>query len=241
MIVLNDVLGYKNRKIYQDNDYFKFSLDGVLLANFVSIKLTTKKIIDIGTGTGIIPLILSLKTNKKIDAVEVQKELCNLLKKTLSYNKLSNQINLINLDIKDYAEDNKNINKYDIVISNPPYYKNGKENPNKIKSNARHDTLLDIKKLAIYSKRLLKDKGSLYLVYDSKYLADVVNKLTNNGFSLRKIQFVHYNSKKKASIFLLECIKNGKCDLEVLPPFILYEKDGIMTNEYKSIYNGSWE
>lgn len=238
MIVLNDVLGYENRKIYQDTDYFKFSLDGVLLANFVNIKLSSKKILDIGTGTGIIPLILSLKTDRILDAVEVQKELCDLFKKTLDYNKLTNQINLINDDIKNYAQNIDNLNKYDIVISNPPYYKNIKKNLNKIKSIARHDTLLDIETLALYSKRLLKEKGSLYLVYDSKYLSDVVITLSKNGFSLKKIQFVHYDKHKQSSIFLLECIKNGKSDLEVLSPFILYKKDDIMTNEYKSIYNG---
>ena len=85
MVVLNDILGYKNRKIYQDNNYFKFSLDGVLLANFVYIKLTTKKIIDIGTGTGIIPLLLSLKTRINIDAIEIQEELCKLFARTIKY------------------------------------------------------------------------------------------------------------------------------------------------------------
>ena len=86
MIVVNDVLGYKNRKIYQDDNYFKFSIDGVLLANFVKYKLTTKKVLDIGTGTGIIPLILTMKSDVVVDAIEIQKELVELFTKTIEIN-----------------------------------------------------------------------------------------------------------------------------------------------------------
>ncbi len=237
MEVLNDVLGYKNRKIYQNDEYFKFSLDGVLLANFVTLKLTTKKIIDIGTGTGIIPLILSLKTKVKIDAIEIQKELCQLLTKTIKYNKLETQINLINDDIKIYAENKNFLNTYDIVISNPPYF--SKTKINTVKENAKHENLLTLEDLITASKKLLKNNGSLYLVYDSSKFIEMIRILEKNNLCIKKLQFVYETSEKESSIFLLECTKNGKASTKVLPPFILFEKSGIMTEMYQKISFGS--
>lgn len=236
MLILNDVLGYKNRKIYQDDNFFKFSLDGVLLSNFVSLKLTTKNIIDIGTGTGIIPLLLSLKTKKVIDAIEIQKELCDIFKKTIAFNKLESQINLINDDIKKFSMQKENLNKYDIVISNPPYY--SKTKTNSVKENAKHENLINLSELISSSKIILKNKGSLYLVYDSKRIIDLINILLKNNFSIKKIRFVYERVDKISSIVLIEAIKNGKTEAKILPPFILYEKDGIMTSSYEKIYLG---
>ena len=236
MLILNDVLGYKNRKIYQDDNYFKFSLDGVLLANFVSIKLTTKRILDIGTGTGIIPLILSLKTDKRIDTIEIQKELCEVFTKSIEYNSLENQINLINEDIKYFSKKTENLNKYDIVISNPPYF--SKTNTNSIKENAKHENLLNLDELIDSSKRILKNNGSLYLVYDSKRIIELIEKLNKNNFVVKKIRFVHETIEKDSNIVLVEASKNGKTSTKILPPFILYEKNGIMTSDYEKIYLG---
>lgn len=236
MEICNDVMGYKNRKIYQDDRYFKFSLDGVLLSHFVTIKLTTKKIIDIGTGTGIIPLILSLKTNIKIDAVEIQKELCELFTKTIKLNHLENNINLIHSDIKEFSKERKNLNQYDIVVSNPPYF-NKIEN-NSVRNNARCENCLTLEELVSASNRILKDGGSLYLVYDVSRFTDLLNTLMNYNFSVKKIRYVHYTADKEASIFLLEAVKNGKTSTKILPPFILFEKNGIMTKTYENIYQG---
>lgn len=236
MVILNDILGYKSRKIYQDDNFFKFSLDGVLLADFVSLKLSTKNIIDIGTGTGIIPLLLSLKTKIRIDAIEIQKELCKLFLKSIKYNKLENQINLINEDIKKFSKKEFNLNKYDIVISNPPYF--SKTDISTVKENARHENLLNLDELIDSSKRLLKNSGSLYLVYDSKRFIELVEKLKNNNFEIKRIKFVHETIEKDSSIVLVEAIKNGKPMTEVLPPFILYEKNDIMTSDYEKIYLG---
>lgn len=236
MIVLNDILGYKNRKIYQDDEFFKFSLDGVLLANFITLKLTTKNIIDIGTGTGIIPLLLSLKTNKKIDAIEIQKELCDLFKKSIKYNNLQKQINLINEDIKDFSRKKSNLNKYDIVISNPPYF--SRTNIDSVKENAKHENLLNLDELIDASKRILKNNGSLYLVFDSKRIIELLEKLNNNNFAIKKIKFIHETVNKESDIVLVEATKNGKYMAKILPPFILYEKNGIMTSDYEKIYLG---
>jgi tRNA1(Val) A37 N6-methylase TrmN6 len=120
--VVNDLVGYKNLKIVQCNKYFNFSLDSVLLPNFVTIKEGTKKIIDFGCGNCPIPLILTTRTNAEIYGIEIQKEIYNLAQETIKINNLESRITLINDDIK-------NTNKlfdagiFDVVLSNPPYFK----------------------------------------------------------------------------------------------------------------------
>lgn len=234
--VLNDVLGYSDRKIYQDTKYFKFSLDGVLLANFVKLKQSAQHIIDVGTGTGIIPLLLTLKTEKQIDAIEIEENLVKLFTKTIHYNKLDEQIHLIFDDIKNYSKNIKKLNYYDVVISNPPYF--SKCTHIHEKSNARHENYLTLEELIKSSRRLLKNKGSFYLVYNSDSLSKVIELLIINNFSIKTVQFVHHNIYKKASFFMLEAIKNGNTTTNILNPFILYDQNNNMTEEYRKVYNG---
>lgn len=239
MIVVNDVLGYKNRKIYQDDNYFKFSIDGVLLANFVKYKLTTKKVLDIGTGTGIIPLILTMKSDVVVDAIEIQKELVELFRKTIEINHLDKSINLIHDDIRNYSTQSENLNKYDIVISNPPYF--SKEQNKTIKDNAKHENFLSLEELIIASKKILKDRGFLYLIYNTARLHEIFNLLELNNFSISTLRFIHDTVDKPSKLVLIEASKNGNTMVKVLQPFVLYEKNGIMTIEYSNICQGLGE
>ena len=127
MEVLNDILGYKNRKIYQDTDCFSFSLDSIMLANFVTIRLKDKKIVDLGCGNGVIPLIMSLRTNKNIIGVEIQNKLADMATRSVQYNNLSEQINIINCNMKDYIS-NDTFETFDLVTCNPPYFKVNEKN-----------------------------------------------------------------------------------------------------------------
>lgn len=236
MEVLNDLLGYKDRKIYQNTDWFSFTLDSVLLADFVKIKNNDKNIIDIGTGTGAIPLILSTKTNKIIDAIEIQQDVANLFRKTIIYNKLDDQINLIVDDILNYS---KNINNYyDIVISNPPYYNDLKKNITKEKLIARHEVCLDLKSLIKVSKKILKNNGKLFLVYNSNRFLELLEELKNNNLVPKRIRFVHQNKNKEASMVLIECSKNGNPGLKIESPIIIKENDSKNTIEYERILVG---
>ena len=99
MEVLNDILGYKNRKIFQDNDCFSFSLDSIMLANFATIRLRDKHIVDLGCGNGVIPLILSLRTDKPIVGIEIQEKLANMAKRSVEINGLNEQISIFNINI----------------------------------------------------------------------------------------------------------------------------------------------
>ena len=122
MELIHELLGYKHIKIIQGEEKFRFSLDSTLLANFVKIKKHTKKIIDLGTGNAPIPLFLTLKTDANITGVEIQKEVYELAKKSVEINNFQNQIEIINADIKDIYKV-VGANQFDIVISNPPYFK----------------------------------------------------------------------------------------------------------------------
>lgn len=139
MKVTNYLLGYENLKIVQDTEMFNFSLDSVLLPNFITINENINKILDIGTGNGPIPLILSTKTKAHITGIEIQKEVSEMAKESVQLNKLENQITIINDDIK---KNNFNNEEFDIITCNPPYFeikKNSKLNKNDYKTIARHE------------------------------------------------------------------------------------------------------
>lgn len=230
---LNDLLGY-NIKIFQDDDFFKYNLDSILLAEFVELKSNKKNILDIGAGTGAISLVLSTKTNQNIDAIEIQKELSDLFTKTIKYNKLEDQISLYNEDIKESVLLNRN-NYYDIIVCNPPYFKNGKFSPKFAKSIARHEEFLNINDIAKVSKKLLNNNGSLYIVYNSERLIEALEILKSSNLIPKRLKFIHTNLSKSSTIFLLECVKNGNDGLKIEPPFILYNKDGEKTDEYTTL------
>ena len=136
---INDILGYKNRKIFQADECFSFSLDSVMLSNFVTIRHRDKNILDLGTGNGVVPLILSLRTNKKIIGVELQKKLADMANRSVELNNLSEQITIINQDMKEFVSDS-NVDKFDVITCNPPFFKynnTSKINDNEQKTIAR--------------------------------------------------------------------------------------------------------
>lgn len=167
MEVLNDILGYPNRKIYQNTDFFSFSLDSVMLSNFVTIRLRDKKILDLGTGNGVIPLILSLRTDKPIVGVEIQKSLANLAEKSIRYNSLEAQVSIITSDMKDYVTSDT-IEEYDVITCNPPYFKvNDKNffNEQEEKMIARHEVCISLEDVIHTASRLLKNNGNFAIVH----------------------------------------------------------------------------
>lgn len=237
MQVLNDILGYKDRKIFQDDRYFSFSLDSVMLANFVNIRMRDKKILDLGTGNAIIPLILSLRTNKKIVGVEIQNNLVQLAKKSVKYNNLEEQITIINSDMKDYRIDDDD-DLYDIITCNPPYFKvdnNKTTNLTLEKTIARHEVKITLSDVFSVSKKLLKAKGIFALVHRSERLLEILNLFRDNDIEPKRLQFVYEKLKKSPTLVLIEGVKNGKPGLKVESPFVLYDEKGNMTEEYSNL------
>ena len=237
MEVLNDILGYKNRKIFQDTDCFSFSLDSIMLANFATIRLKDKKIVDLGCGNGVIPLIMSLRCNKKIIGVELQSKLADMAKRSVDYNGLNDVIEIINTNMKDYVSD-ETFESFDLITCNPPYFKvNDKNyfNDNIEKVIARHEVEITLSELMIIVKKLLKNNGNFAIVHRTDRLMEILSEFRKNNIEPKRVRFVHEKSNKESTLVLIEGQKNGKVGLKVENPFILYNEDGSETEEYKKL------
>lgn len=233
MEVKNYLLGYKDMYIYQYTEAFNFSLDSVLLPNFITINKKINKILDIGCGNAPIPLILSTKTECDIVGVEIQKEIADLAKKSVKINHLDNRITIINTDINDYVLETES-DFYDIITCNPPFFKvnNGsKFNDNDSKSIARHELKLNLDDLMRISKKLLKNNGIIGIVHRPDRLIEILEKMRKNNIEPKKIRFVYPKIGEDANIILIEGKKNGNSGLKILPPLFVHEKDGNYTKE----------
>lgn len=233
MKVINNVLGFDGIKIVQDSEGFKFSLDSVLLANFVTLNKSTKKIMDIGSGNGIIPILLSLKTDAHIDGVEIQRECYLNSLESVKLNKMDN-ISIFNDDIKDFYKTLES-DTYDVVISNPPYFMGNIHNINEMKKIARHSLSLDYKDVIVISKKILKNNGLLSIVHRPENLMDILMFMRSNNIEPKKIRFVYPYKGKNANILLVEGAKNGKPGLKVMDPLYVYE-NGNYTEEIKKYF-----
>lgn len=233
MEVKNYLLGYKDMYIYQDTDMFSFSLDSVLLPNFITINKGITNILDIGTGNAPIPLILSTKTDASITAVEVQPEVFNLAKKSVEENNLENRINVICDDINNLYNDLES-DSFDIITCNPPFFKvnkNSNLNNSDYKTIARHEVKLNLSQLLKISRKLLKNNGILGIVHRPDRLTDILVEMRSNNIEPKKIRLVYPRIGEEANILLIEGTKNGNVGLKILPPLFVHDKDGNYTEE----------
>lgn len=231
---INDILGYENRKIFQDDECFSFSLDSVMLANFVSIRKRDKKILDLGTGNAVIPLILSLRTSKNIIGVELQAKLANLAIKSVEYNNLSSQITIHNIDMKNYVSCD-NMNSFDIITCNPPYFKVNEKNffnLSEEKKLARHELGVTLSDVFSVSKRLLKNGGNFAIVHRPERLMEIFSLFESNNIFPKRLQFVYEKLSTGSNLVLIEGQKGAKPGLKIERPFIIYNEDGSYTADY---------
>ena len=232
---LDDVLGYRNRKIYQDDTCFSFSLDSVMLSNFATIRMRDKNILDLGCGNGVIPLILSLRTDKKIVGVELQTKLADMAKRSIEYNHLESQIEIYNINMKEFVS-SENIETYDLITCNPPYFKVNEENYFNLsmeKVIARHEVEITLDDVFCISRKLLKNNGNLAIVHRPVRLIEIFELFRKNNIEPKRLQFVYETISKESTLLLVEGQKNGKVGLKIEKPFILYNEDGTMTKEYE--------
>lgn len=237
MKVLNDLLWDGELRIFQDTEKFKFSIDSILLANFVTLNKSINKILDIGTGNAPIPLMLTKRIKAKIDGVEIQKESFDLAKESVKYNKLDNQINLIYGDIKELYKNMEN-NSYDVIVSNPPYFKSNTKVPqDEGKRLARNEQSLSIKDIFIIAKKLLKDGGNIAIVIDTERLVEVLHLMKENSIEPKRIQFVYPKSTKNSKIMLVEGTKNGNSGIKVLNPIYIQDEENNYTKYIENLLN----
>ena len=238
MKVRNRLLNY-DMVIYQDDDWFKFSLDSVLLADFVTVNLKHKKIMDLCCGNAPIPMLLSDRTSAIIYGVELQKEVYDLGVESVIENNLDKQINLINDDVKKMSN-YFDSDFFDIITCNPPYFKVKKDsfiNKNDVKAIARHElniTLDDILKISFY---LLKNGGYLAMVHRTDRFIEIIEKFKKYNIEPKRIQFIYPKNGKDSDLFLVEGVKNGNIGLKMLSPIIIHNDDNSYTDDINKLLN----
>lgn len=235
---LDDILGYKNLKIYQDSRFFSFSLDSIILANYCHINLRDKKIVDFCSGNGVVSLIVSKRCNTVIDTVEIQEKLYDLAVESINYNKLSDRINPCCMNVVDFATNPLNNSKYDLVLCNPPYFKiedNSTKNLSYEKTVARHEVLFNLDDLCKCSNLVLKDNGRLCIVHRTDRLIDIITTFRKYNIEPKRIKFIHERIDKESTLVLIEGQKLGKVGLKIDSPLVLYDENNNITEEYNKL------
>lgn len=238
MKVKNRLLNFGNNVIFQDDEAFLFSLDSVILANFVSIRLTDKNIVDLCSGNAPIPMLLSFRTKANILGVELQKDIYDLGYESIIFNKMDKQISFVNYDIKNLV-DEKYEGKYDVVTCNPPYfkYKEGSLiNQNKNKMIARHEVCTNLEEVIKISSYILKTNGTMALVHRPERLMEILFLMRKYNIEPKKMRFVYPKEDRDANMVLIEGSKNGKIGLRMLAPLIIYNNNGDYTEEVRKMF-----
>jgi len=238
MKVTNYLLGYKNLYIVQDSEMFNFSLDSVLLPNFITIPKNTKRILDIGCGNAPIPLILSTKTDAKIIGVEIQKDVYALARETIKINQKEKQIEVINEDIKE-IEKKWDSCSFQIITCNPPFFKyteNSNINKNDYKTIARHEVCLNLEELLKITSRLLDNNGVFGMVHRPERLLEILETMKKYNIEPKRIQFIYPKVEEEANILLVEGRKNGKPGLKVCNPLYSHDNNGEYTDQIKKFF-----
>ncbi len=239
MEVINDLLNYNGLKIVQNTDWFSFSIDSVLLANFVKVN-NKQKIIDFCAGNAPIPLFLSTKTKGNIIGVEIQKEVYDLAFKSVKINNLENQIKILNMDVNDLSSIYET-DTFDLITCNPPYFKvknKSNTNFNKVKSIARHEHNLELDNVFKCAKKILKNNGRIALVHRTDRLIDIIMLMKDNNIEPKRMQFVYPFSNSQSNLVLIEGAKNGNPGFILEKNIIVHNDDGSYTDFITNIFNG---
>ncbi len=235
-----DDLQLKGLKLIQKKDSFRFGVDAVLLSEFANIKKNFR-VIDLCTGTGIVPfLILGKYEPKEIVGIEVQEEIAEMANRSTVLNNVENKIKFINRDLKD-IEFLKQLGRFDALTVNPPYKLNnsGIVNPSDKLAIARHEVLCTLEDVIATSRILLKDNGRMYMVHRPERLADILTLMRKYKIEPKRIRMVHPNTKKSPNIVLIEGQRDGGKFLKWDPPLYVYNDNGEYSDEINKIYGRS--
>ena len=240
MRVRNRLLNFGDNIIYQDNDCLMLSLDSVLLANFVTIKLTDKKILDLCSGNAPVPMLMSFRTKARIFGVEIQKEIYDMGWQSIVENDMDDQITMINADVNN-LEEHFLTEEFDIITCNPPYFKYKSDslvNDNDKKKIARHEVLIKLEDIIRISKLYLKNNGTFAMVHRPDRLIEIINLMQKYGIEPKKVQFIYPKEGKECNTVLIEGVKNGKSGLKILKPVIVHDEYGNYKEEIRKLFGG---
>lgn len=233
-----DDLQYKNLKLIQNKNGFCFGVDSVLLSDFAKNIKKNSTVVDIGTGTGIIGILLCGKTNlKKIYGVEIQKQVAQMAKRNIELNGLENRFEIINCDVNqifDFLEPNS----VDCIVTNPPYKKanTGVKNEDETQTIARHEVKCTLEDIIEKGSKLLKDRGEFYMVHRAERLVDIMEFLRKYRLEPKNIRFVHPKQNEKPNLILVKAIKFANPFLKIDKPLVIQDEKGNYTEEINQIY-----
>ncbi len=225
--------------ILQKKDAFRFGLDAVLLSNFVNAK-RHHKVLDLGTGTGIIPILLVGKTEAQdITGLEIQPEIAAMAQRSIDGNGLNNRVKIIRGDIKE-AVALLGAAVYDVVVSNPPYTRmgSGLVNPAESKAIARHELFCTLEDVLVSAAALLKPQGDFYMVHRPDRLTDIMEGMRKARIEPKLLRLICPRAGEKPSLLLIRGLKNGNPGLAILPSLMIYDQKGQYTEEASIQYNG---
>ena len=223
--------------VLQKKSGYRFSIDALLLAHFAKPR-PLDRIIELGTGCGIIPLILTYRQRAaKVIGVEIQPSLADLARRNVALNRLSARIKIREKDLKNLRGKSWK-GTFDLVLSNPPYRKvgSGRVNPRLEKAWARHEIQATLEDVLLAAHYLLKGKGRLIMIYPASRAADLIHEMRKYHLEPKRLQFVHSHLKDEARLLLVEALKEGRAQVQVLPPLFLYESAGEYTPEAQELF-----
>ncbi len=232
-------LQFKSLKIIQNKKGFCFGIDSILLSDFAKQIKKDSKVIDLGTGTGIIATLLCGKTElKEIIGIEKQKEVYEMAQKSIQLNQLENKFKIIHEDIKNLDKILEK-NTFDAIVTNPPYKKKntGIINEEEKKIISRHETTATLEDFIKVAKDLLKDKGEFYMVHRPDRLVDILSLMRNYKIEPKILRFVYSNEECEPKLILIKGIKNARPFLNVEKNLYIYDKSGNYTQEINEIYH----
>jgi tRNA1Val (adenine37-N6)-methyltransferase len=233
-----DDLQYKGYKIIQNPDEFCFGTDAVLLANFAQIKKGSK-VLDLGTGTGIIPILIEAKTDAlHITGVEILPNMADMAKRSILLNKIEDKVTIINENIIN-AKSFLPLSSFDIITCNPPYKDKGRGsiNPEDSKAIARHEIKCTLEDIISISRSLLKFGGKLCMIHRPQRLSDIICLMRKYNIEPKRIRLIYPNKSKPASLVLIEGSRSGKPELRVLGPLFVFDELGNYSEEINQIYD----
>lgn len=223
--------------IIQDPEKFCFGMDAVLLSGFARVK-KGEAVLDMGTGTGIVPILLSSKTEgKSFTGLEIQEECAGMADRSVKYNGLEGKVRIVQGDIKE-AAGIFGAASFHVVTCNPPYMigAHGLTNPHMPKAIARHEILCTLEDVISQAAKILTDRGRFYMVHRPFRLTEIMNVMTKYKLEPKRMQFVYPYIDREPNMVLIEGLKGGNSRITVERPLIVYEKPGVYTKSILELY-----